>query len=495
MSQEAALKLVKEHGGARKAARALNIPWATFSRWTRGEHSRDYKRYIITYAQNNTPIHQGFYQSIINYVNEWNAELICYRGRYRNPTSPEEEKKYEEWWCNEVTPYLMDTQRDLNTNLVIYPARTQPTAVNPLTGYETITEHKSGVFPHPKVAWETVATPGHLMPKILTTTGAITLPNYSKSKSGEKGQHHHIQGAVVVEIKDDKVFHLRHIAAEEDGSFYDVAGGKCMKYTPEGIEKRHKIKVLTFGDLHYPFVDWKCFESTKEVIKSLKPDKIVLHDCLDFWARNHHERGNRFLNAAKESGGDMSVENEIEGLAKTLTQLKGDHELLIVPSNHDEALDRWLQEESLDNLYSNATYFHWLSYNKHKSASRTYNGYSFFNTLEFALNEKQDLNKIGARCLKRDVPEIIGGVAHDMHGDIGPSGTRGNPKSISKIGVKSTIGHGHSPRIVNGCYMVGVKCHILGYAKGANSWLTTDCIQYNNGKRTFLTYVNGDWCL
>ena len=502
ISQETIVQKVKEEygGNVRKASRELNIPRRTLRRWLTGETVKEYKRFIVTYAQNKTPIHQGFFDALDHYIKEWDCELICYRGKYRNPTSEQEANKEKpNWWDDKITPYLMDSNRKLNNNLVIYPARTQPTAVNPLSGYDAHTRDKSGIFPHPKIRFKTVAT-HQKMAKILTTTGAITEKNYSISKAGEKGKFHHVIGAVVVEVVDNDKFHIRHINAEADGSFFDMAGGRCWKYTPEGIEKaKHYIDVLTMGDIQFPFIDQVVYKATRDLIKRLRPIRIYLHDVIDFWRQNHHERYNRFLKTAKAISGEAVVKDEIAETATFLQQLANPkkYSIQIVTSNHDEALDRWLHDESLDHVGINAEYFHWLSYNKHKSAQRVSYGFKFNNTLEFAIGEFLDLKKANIRFIGRENTDIYNGIDYSLHGDKGANGSRGNVTSISKIGTKSVIGHTHSPAIYDGCYQVGVKSIIpLGYAKDApSSWMHTDCITYTNGKRTLITYIDGEYYL
>ncbi|KKL64446.1 hypothetical protein LCGC14_2164940, partial [marine sediment metagenome] len=117
--------------------------------------------------------------------------------------------------------YLYEQKRKLNRNLIVRAdVKTQPTAGDPLTGMEGMTQGESGIFGHTKLRLKCVATPQDKMPKILTTTGACTVSNYTDSTAGKKGEHHHVLGAVVVEIKNDKVFHIYHInARKSDGAF------------------------------------------------------------------------------------------------------------------------------------------------------------------------------------------------------------------------------------------------------------------------------------
>ena len=57
------------------------------------------KRYVITYAQNATPVHEEFLNSILTYCKENKAELIVIPGRYRNPTSiwTAQNQSHERW--------------------------------------------------------------------------------------------------------------------------------------------------------------------------------------------------------------------------------------------------------------------------------------------------------------------------------------------------------------------------------------------------------------
>jgi hypothetical protein len=64
---------------------------------------------------------------------------------------------------------------------------TLPTAVRPLSGLTSYTRGRWGVFPHAKVALETVpAMPGQ-EPPIIMTTGCCTVENYIPKKAGVKG--------------------------------------------------------------------------------------------------------------------------------------------------------------------------------------------------------------------------------------------------------------------------------------------------------------------
>jgi hypothetical protein len=84
-----------------------------------------------------------------------------------------------------------------------------------------------------------------------------------------------------------------------------------------------------------------------------------------------------------------------------------------------------------------------------------------------------------------------------MHGDKGPNGARGSLKNLRGVGVKSIIGHSHSPGISEGCYQVGTSsCLRLDYNAGPSGWLNTHCVLYANGKRSLINIIgNEGWRL
>jgi hypothetical protein len=134
-------------------------------------------RLLVTAAQNATPVHGAFLKAAEAYCNHNSAELVVVPLRYKNPTSKwTESQANEETWAPEVVPYLCNQRKKLNKNLVLLgDVKTQPTARDPLAGYEALTHGESGILGHPKLAFRTIPTPQHRLPKLMTTTGACTV--------------------------------------------------------------------------------------------------------------------------------------------------------------------------------------------------------------------------------------------------------------------------------------------------------------------------------
>tara|TARA_R110000823_G_scaffold283122_1_gene401309 strand:- start:6009 stop:7676 length:1668 start_codon:yes stop_codon:yes gene_type:complete len=451
--------------------------------------------YVITWAQNDTPVDRDFLASIKNYCKHRNALLIVIPGRYRNPTSVGEglSSLHQEYWADEVAPYLMNHRKVLNPNIVIMgDIKTQPTAAIPLSGLEGITGGMSGVFGHPKVQLKTVATPQHAYPKLLTTTGSITKSNYSDTKAGKKGGFHHIIGATVIEIDGDN-FHMRQIAADDDGSFIDLD----YLYTPAGKGKAPRAAGLTLGDLHTEFIDEECekitFIDRNSIIKTLKPEKVVMHDWYDGYSGSHHHYGKVFINYAKHHSGRNNVQEEIlRTFDRTKTWLCDDTEFIVVGSNHNEHLLTWLErgEPKLDP--ENALFYHAMMAKVLSGVVMGETAAKIPNPLEILAREHLELD--GMRFLRRKDSLMIAGVENSFHGDKGVNGARGSINSFRDIGVKSNTGHGHSPAIEGGHYRAGTNSRLdLEYAEGLSSWFHTDIVTYANGKRTLLHKIDGSW--
>jgi len=81
-----------------------------------------------------------------------------------------------------------------------------------------------------------------------------------------------------------------------------------------------------------------------------------------------------------------------------------------------------------------------------------------------------------------------------MHGDKGPNGSRGAIRGFGRIGVRSIIGHSHTPGVMDGVYQVGTSSRLrLEYSSGPSSWMHCHCVIYPNGKRSLIWIIDGEW--
>lgn len=511
-----ALELVELHGSVAKAARALGIPTSTFDKRHRRakeqaeqdkplplDTSAFYKRLkakkpqrlVITWAQNATDVHQGFLKALLVYCRQRRAQLVVIPGRYKNPTSifiePDQDA---DWWAPEIEPYLLDKRWNVCRSLTLLgDIKTQPTAITPLSGMETISGDRSAVVGHPKIQLACVATPHERIAKQLMTTGAVTKKNYTETAAGKKGEFHHSLGAALIEV-DGPYFYPRQINALEDGSFIDLD----REYTPRGSRRAKPAEALVLGDEHARFNDPAVRAATfgkRGMVATLKPKRLVRHDVHDQDSQNHHQRHKMFSRLARLKAGLDDVADELRATFRYIDETTpAGVENIIVASNHHEHLRRWVEDYDWRSDLKNIA-FHAETV-RVMSDGTTWTEAGANTPDPFAYWGKQMLRQSRGRTrfLKRDESCRIAGIEVGYHGDQGLNGARGSLQSLNKIGAKTITGHSHTPGIRDGAYAVGTSSRLrLEYNQGPSSWLHTHCVIYANGKRSLLNVVDGKW--
>lgn len=452
------------------------------------------KRFVITAAQNATPVHDGFLDSLKQYCAFNSAELVVIPIRYKNPTSSwSQSQANAQVWANELQPYLYNQRKKLNDNLILLgDIKTRPTATRPLSAFEAITAGESGILGHTKLQLLTVPTPQGRQPKLLTTTGACTVKNYTDSKAGKLGEFHHTLGACAVDIVGKKFF-LRQINATTEGSFIDLN----YEYTADTVYEAPPALAIAFGDTHRKFIDpgvEKCTFGKDGMVDRLNPEHLIFHDLHDGYAENPHHFGNPFVNLAKTQEDMHLVEKEIREDVEWLTEKIGKRKGVIVSSNHDDFLWRWISKSDWRLDAPNAEFYLETALAMVRSTKMTASGSSTVDPFLYWV-EKLIAASVDIQCLGRDDSFQLKGIELSMHGDQGPNGSRGSRMNLRRIGVKSIIGHSHSPGIEEGCMQIGTSTPLrLEYNSGPSSWLQCHAVLYANGKRSLLPIIDGEWC-
>ena len=456
------------------------------------------KKFIITSAMNNCPLDEKVWASVENYAKENDASIIVIPVRYKNPTgwtSMEENQRAMEdaWWPDEVEPYATDECVKLHEHLwVMGHVRVQATAVTPLSGLEALSKHASAVFGHANLQMKMVATPQKKLPKLMYTTGSVSKPYYSDSRAGVKGEFHHGMGAVVVEL-DGPRFHARAVVADRAGGFYDLN----KYYGPKGVKKSKATLALITGDEHAMFNDKRCrgatYDNKDSIVNTLKPAKIVRHDIFDGYSVSHWNRTDPVIQFSKHKEGHHKLEEELKTTLKFLEETTPKWaENLIVSSNHDDFLIRWMKSVNAPIQEPwNARLWHELWGVVLDSVEFKEHGVSHVDP--FASWIKKHVN-VPCTFLGSDSDYRVADVAVGLHGDKGTNGSRGTINQFAKLGVKTVIGHSHTPGIKHGCYQVGTSSTLkLDYTKGPSSWAHCHAVIYPNGKRQLIFVVNGHW--
>lgn len=455
--------------------------------------AKEAKTFLITAAQNATPVHEAWWRTIGQLVKHRKAELLVVPVRYKNPTSQwSGSADNAEWWDPKVRNYLWNVNHKLNANLMLLAAfKIQPTASDPLTGAEALSHEQSGIIGHTKLHMRSVPTPASRMAKILTTTGACTVENYTDSRAGRIGEFHHSLSAVIVEV-EGKQFHLRHV-------HFNAKTSTCMDletcYTPDGHARAPRPLALVMGDTHVDSICPKVYEATfgkGGIVDTLKPEHLIWHDLLDAYSCNPHHVGNPFNLVAKARHGRSSVEAEVRRAIAFVRNNTPDNALsVIVGSNHNDFLRRWIIRTDWRTDPLNAQFYLDTAAAMVRGTKMSIKGTEYPDPFAYWFRLAKIPRSI---VLDEDESFVLGGIVLDMHGDRGPNGSRGSIRNLRRIGAKSFIGHSHSPGIDEGCYQVGTSTHLrLEYNHGASSWLNAHGLLHADGKRQIIFIIDGHW--
>lgn len=549
---------ITAHGGIRAAGRALGVAESTIryqlKRATQSsdgpavalsadselgfelkyQHNRlpppllfpplDRTRYfILTAAQDGTEIHHDFWDCLNVYA-EWleDCEILVSGFTYNKKLFENHDERAEGVFFHEkVDPYIIHNTAFIGDDVAFCgEMNTLPTAVRPLSGFQTYTRKRWGVFPHVKVQLESVPTMKHALTKQIMTTGAITLPNYVRKKAGIKAEFDHIIGAVLVALNPDGTFFCRHLQATSstDGSFYDL---DCH-VTRDGVTEGHRVAGITYGDVHIEKIDpevamatWgydpalrakvlstldtanvdraRSHFPTKEIVSVkdfLRPEFEFFQDICDFATRNHHNIGDHHFMLKSYLSGRDKVEDDLQMVADFLAVTHDPETIsVVVQSNHDNAYAKWVKTGIKSGVQrDSANYRFWL-----KSES-------LYCDMLAAGEPEPPIFEAMVRSMgapddvifhPEDKPFEVMGVECGMHGHLGANGAKASPTAFERMGSKSNTGHVHSPGITSGNYRSGVCSLEMGYNKGLSSWAITHTVIYPNGRRTLITYMNG----
>ena len=438
------------------------------------------KRFLITWAQNDTPVHEDFIRNIEAYAGHIGADIHVIAGRYKNPTSVFTDKNYDTW-SDRIIQYLDAGRHEVHKHMwIMSDVKIQPTAVDPMTGLQGMSGINSCVFGSPKVHMETIPVLEGNLPKLMMTTGSCTVKNYTDSKSGKKGEFHHTLGFVIVEIKDSTTFFARQVTANDDGDFtdlfYRVEGGEVS------VTKTCAAAIL--GDLHYGQHDERVVKRTLELFNDLKPDHVVLHDVFDGLSINHHESKDPFIQYQRELEGTNSLRREIDMMLKGLEDFK-DHNVVIVRSNHDDFLDRWLKNTDWRKASTLKNSLEYMEYSALLLRGDAPNG-----VIPYLINQKFPQYK----TLGRSDSFVVNGWELAQHGDIGSNGSRGSLLQFRKLNTKIVVGHYHSPGRRDGALAVGTSTKLrVNYNLGPSGWLQSHVIIHHDGKAQHINFIKGEF--
>lgn len=408
------------------------------------------KVYLITSALNNTPVHMPFWNNLLKYAEFLGAEIHVVALRYKNPTSVFSDRK-EDVWVKEVLPYLDAKRHELFPGTILMSdVKISPTAVLPLSGLNGFSGDESCIFGHPRVHLQSQPVLKGCNPKMMLTTGVCTLPNYTDSKAGKKGEFHHTYGFTVA-TEDG----LHYVTAKDNGDFIDYR----IMVTSEGIYASPPVEALVLGDIHHAKLSEDALVRIEDRITTLKPKRVVLHDVFDGESINPHDDKDPVKKVKRYESGRADLSYELDEALSFLSWMKGlCDNIMVVPSNHDSFLDRYMANMDWRKDIPNAI--------------------KYAELLPIALKEdgvfRHLIQQIGIYAPSVNDSIKVHGVELNTHGDRGANGTRGSSVQFKNMSFKMIKAHDHTPSRLDGCSSVGCQDLDHGYNEGLSSWGIAD---------------------
>lgn len=436
------------------------------------ELPKSYGNFVIVAMQNNTEIHPDFWPLVKEYAKDLHANIIACPILYnKNAWAQPDDVGDSIWFDKEAKTYMVENRIILNDDiLLISNAHVLPTAKNPLSGFQTAGENgQTIIIPASKIALECLPALKGEKPRTMLSTGTVTQKNYVQRKAGMVAELDHNFGFVVIEAGK-----MPRSIEYKNGGFYDFDGNIIRNYG----KMEEGAVVLTFGDIHAEKCDNDRISALSDIIRNLQPNFVNFHDLLDFTSRNHHNRENHFFRYSEDLKGN-NVKSDIAKAKKALLAIT---EYLpigaacnIVQSNHDLALDRWLNEADYREDMLNAPFYLKLASAKIKAIKAGVE----FNAFAYAFGKCTK----NVRFNGTDESLKINGVEFGNHGDKGANGARGSIQGFRKLGAAMVIGHSHTPGIAGNVYQVGVGGNMqMGYNQGPSSWRHAHCVTFANGQ-------------
>lgn len=442
--------------------------------------------YFVSTAIEGCKPHQGFLESI----NTFNAEREAL-SLYLTASDPAAAVEFslDPAFKNE---HIVFSDVALNSSVHLSSIKLSAKHIDPTTGLSRLGQRNgSFIYASPKQRLKMTATSNSKLPHAIMTTGAVTLPTYKTNRymsdrTAHIAENDHVIGGLIVEVVDNKTFHYRQVQADKSGSFIDLG----IKYTPSGVEKV-RPEALVLGDLHSgetdPIARKAFFDGKDSVLQVTKPKRVFIHDGFNGRSISHHEVKNKVLRAQRSLLNQLDLYTELKEFSKDLEFLASHdfvEEVVVVKSNHDEFLDRYLAEgRYVEDAQNHAVGL--------KLALAMVEGE---NPLEHALKWFKIKNADKITWLERDEDYKIAGVELGAHGDKGSNGSRGSLQSMENAYGNSVSGHSHTPEILRGAWQVGTLSLLkLDYNVGASSWVHTSCLLYSNGSRQLINVINGKW--
>lgn len=447
--------------------------------------------FLVTAAQNNTQAHNVIGQLEALAEQLGGAKIVVmpmyYNKAAYKATHGEEAKEAEEnlYFDDLVKPYLIESDKWLGgvdgVRLAV-SAHVSPTAKQPVNAAVTINANEAvTIVASPRQDMQQIAVMQDRNKRQAWTTGAATVYNYLEKRAGAEAETAHKFGALIVRVKDRQVT-VENVYQGQDGTLttWQECASECLDVD------------VVLGDSHFERFDENVTSATINWLQSQSVRSLAVHDILHFETRSHHNRvsGNHLYKM------QMLGKTVLQDLTTVITQTNrlADtcQDLYIVESNHNSALDNWLDDMKYQPKTDpqNAKLYYLINWAVCESID---NGFDR-NALQVAMEDCTERASLpflaeNARFGAMDKSEEWQGVEVSQHGHKGQNGSSGSTQLFGKSGMTIVTGHTHTPAIRGNAFTVGVSASLQqGYNKGGlSSWNHANAVILPNGTVQLIT--------
>ena len=380
--------------------------------------------------------------------------------------------------------YLFE-DRYFNDNLVLKPGKSHAFRQNPFGGFEGLHIDKTMVIGGLPRRLITLPS-GNGTRKVISAGSAGELSYFDPAEGYPKssGRNWELQkmyarpSASIIQIHEEtkKVFH-RYVQWDfEEEGIYDL----MFFYSGNSEEVKTTKPYMMLGDAHVSEQDIKAWLATKEQIKSLNPERLIIQDVFNGSSVNHHEI-NRATTYSKDNKPDL-----IDELILTSSWLDELSEFDIpidwLHSNHDDFLVKYLDDvKNWTKDRHNAQ----LSYTLLNEYLKNPEKHPIDNALELG-------SKNRARWLSNKKDHYFY-KTFVTHGHVGENGSRSfNIQKMSKYLNSFAIGHVHRESVINNAMVVGTLSDLNpNYKVGVSAWCHGNGLIHPNGAVQLLSISDG----
>ena len=423
------------------------------------------KKYFITGAVAGAKASKKALQSVDNWIDANKGEFIIMPVRAHVRALVSQPMTYDE----DLLDYMdrFSTDYILNKNVRLFELGLNPQQANPLTGVSVVVGDNlsSLIIGHTKQDMEIQATGNNTHPRMLHSTGVITHPNYLSNRVGLIAKETHVMGGLIVEVESEKEFHVRAVRFNSDGSFIDLG----TKYHPDGKTSQVRAEAFVLGDLHAGREHKDALKRLYRLWdKKLRPKKVFLHDLVDGAHASPHSS---IFDQMNDNFEPKNLKEELEHGNRLITEIWSntpeDCKIYVVPSNHNDFIDRWLVSGKYVNDKDNFIIGHEMALLKASGKSPIKPYVDPEGLLEWP---------------SRDTDITVNGVQLNFHGDR-LSGMRAGVNKIKKTYPRGVVhGHTHTPSIRGSVYSVGhTSLDRHGYNHGPSTWIKSSAAVYPGG--------------